>query len=99
MLSRVVPLRRRMHEEWLAGGRAGPPVWPLKLVIMSATLRTEDFTGNKRWGGGVGGVGAQAAAAAAGRGGPRGIPKLALGAGGAQLGPPSGPFASRAVPS
>ncbi|GBF90232.1 ATP-dependent RNA helicase [Raphidocelis subcapitata] len=48
MLSRVVPLRRRMHEEWIAGGRVGQPVWPLKLVIMSATLRTEDFTGNRR---------------------------------------------------
>lgn len=48
MLSRVVPLRRRMHEEWVAGGRRGAPVYPLKLVIMSATLRTQDFTGNKR---------------------------------------------------
>lgn len=48
MLSRVVPLRRRMHEEWVAGGRVGQAVYPLKLVIMSATLRTEDFTGNRR---------------------------------------------------
>ncbi|KAI8463435.1 MAG: P-loop containing nucleoside triphosphate hydrolase protein [Monoraphidium minutum] len=48
MLSRVVPLRRRLHEEWVAGGRAGPGVYPLKLLIMSATLRTEDFTGNRR---------------------------------------------------
>ncbi len=49
MLSRVVPLRRKMHQEWLADGRKGPAVYPLKLVIMSATLRTEDFTGNRRW--------------------------------------------------
>lgn len=40
MLSRVVPLRRKMAAE----GQASP----LKLVIMSATLRTEDFVGNCR---------------------------------------------------
>jgi hypothetical protein len=70
MLSRLVPLRRRLHEQWLAAGQppaaanstssaAGPaaaaaaagglgPVYPLKLIIMSATLRTSDFTENKR---------------------------------------------------
>ncbi len=51
MLSRVVPLRRSMHDKWLTGGRQGPGVYPVKLIIMSATLRTEDFTGNKRWAG------------------------------------------------
>ena len=40
MLSRIVPLRRKMAAE---GG--GPP---LKLIIMSATLRTQDFVGNSR---------------------------------------------------
>jgi len=40
MLSRIVPLRRKMAAE----GK-GPP---LKLVIMSATLRTQDFVGNAR---------------------------------------------------
>lgn len=55
MLSRVVPLRRRMWQEQQAAaarGNALPPgtrpVFPLKLVIMSATLRTSDFTDNKR---------------------------------------------------
>jgi ATP-dependent RNA helicase DHX37/DHR1 len=68
MLSRLVPLRRKLHEQWLAAGQptapsttsaAGPtaaaaaagglgPVYPLKLIIMSATLRTSDFTENKR---------------------------------------------------
>ncbi|WIA09508.1 hypothetical protein OEZ85_008906 [Tetradesmus obliquus] len=67
MLSRLVPLRRRLHEQWLAAGQppantsaaaaAGAaaaaagglgPVYPLKLIIMSATLRTSDFTENSR---------------------------------------------------
>ncbi|KXZ53733.1 hypothetical protein GPECTOR_6g650 [Gonium pectorale] len=53
MLSRAVPLRRRLwreRQEALARGErpAGPPVYPLKLIIMSATLRTSDFTENKR---------------------------------------------------
>lgn len=62
MLSRLVPLRRRLHEQWKAAGcpPAAPappvasppsalgPVYPLKLVIMSATLRTSDFTANAR---------------------------------------------------
>ena len=40
LLSRVVPLRRQMASE------PGSSVTPLKLVIMSATLRVEDFAGN-----------------------------------------------------
>lgn len=69
MLSRLVPLRRRLHEQWKAAGcppaaaaghitgnPAGSsssssslgPIYPLKLVIMSATLRTSDFTENKK---------------------------------------------------
>ncbi len=47
LLSRVVPLRRSMHEDWRAG-RSSQPVYPLKLVIMSATLRTSDFTANTK---------------------------------------------------
>jgi hypothetical protein len=41
LLSRVVPLRRRMAEQQ-------PDVRPLKLVIMSATLRVDDFAANAR---------------------------------------------------
>lgn len=71
MLSRLVPLRRRLHQQWLAAGsppRPPPPataaddtseaaataqgnlgpIYPLKLIIMSATLRTSDFTANQR---------------------------------------------------
>lgn len=53
MLSRIVPLRRRMwreRQEAIARGErpTGQPVYPLKLIIMSATLRTADFTENKR---------------------------------------------------
>ena len=54
MLSRVVPLRRAMfaqQQQKLDRGAAlaeGDRVYPLKLVIMSATLRTADFTGNAR---------------------------------------------------
>lgn len=40
LLSRVVPLRRKLAD---AGDGA-----PLKLLIMSATLRLEDFAGNSR---------------------------------------------------
>jgi HrpA-like RNA helicase len=40
LLSRVVPLRRKLA---LAGDGA-----PLKLLIMSATLRLEDFADNRR---------------------------------------------------
>ncbi|GFR51442.1 hypothetical protein Agub_g13735, partial [Astrephomene gubernaculifera] len=53
MLSRVVPLRRRLwreQQEAIARGErpTGQLVYPLKLIIMSATLRTADFTENKR---------------------------------------------------
>jgi hypothetical protein len=53
MLSRVVPLRRRLAAERsaaVARGEtpAGMAVTPLKLIIMSATLRTSDFTENTR---------------------------------------------------
>lgn len=40
MLSRIVPMRRKLARE----GRGTP----LKLVVMSATLRTEDFVENRR---------------------------------------------------
>ncbi|CAM9656186.1 unnamed protein product [Chrysoparadoxa australica] len=40
LLSRAVPLRRKAAE------KGGPP--PLKLIIMSATLRTSDFTENEK---------------------------------------------------
>ena len=42
LLSRVVPLRRSMSQE------VHSQVQPLKLLIMSATLRIDDFTGNRR---------------------------------------------------
>lgn len=59
MLSRLVPLRRKLHEQWKAAGcppasssssssGSSGPIYPLKLVIMSATLRTSDFTENLR---------------------------------------------------
>ncbi|KAK9814452.1 hypothetical protein WJX72_006123 [[Myrmecia] bisecta] len=41
LLSRIVPLRRQLAQE----SAANPP---LKLIIMSATLRIEDFLSNKR---------------------------------------------------
>ena len=53
MLSRSVPLRRKRHEQETALYQAlspdeqaqyEPPLPPLKLVIMSATLRINDFT-------------------------------------------------------
>lgn len=44
MLSRIVTLRRSMA----AGAAGGGDVHPLKLIIMSATLRIEDFVGNRR---------------------------------------------------
>lgn len=56
MLSRIVTLRRTMFEqqqqqrgqEQQNGGEenSSRSVFPLKLIIMSATLRTEDFVGN-----------------------------------------------------
>eukprot|EP00850_Spirogloea_muscicola_P012372 SM000079S22490 [mRNA] locus=s79:571012:578025:+ [translate_table: standard] len=58
LLSRIVPLRQKMFEEELAavekdgGTRKGhvprQQVTPLKLVLMSATLRLEDFAANQR---------------------------------------------------
>ena len=42
LLSRAVPLRNKLAAE------PGSNVKPLKLVIMSATLRAEDFTNNAR---------------------------------------------------
>lgn len=42
MLSRIVPLRQKM------AGASGSGVQALRLVIMSATLRTEDFVANQR---------------------------------------------------
>jgi ATP-dependent RNA helicase DHX37/DHR1 len=45
MLSRVVSLRRQMHDE---AQDESPSVMPLKLIIMSATLRIGDFVDNKK---------------------------------------------------
>ncbi|KAK3262004.1 hypothetical protein CYMTET_29120 [Cymbomonas tetramitiformis] len=51
-LSRIVPLRQKLFEQQ----RPAPPgdeaerVMPLKLIIMSATLRVDDFLGNQRLG-------------------------------------------------
>ena len=46
MLSRIVTLRRSMATQ--VAGAAGDRVYPLKLIIMSATLRIEDFVANRR---------------------------------------------------
>jgi ATP-dependent RNA helicase DHX37/DHR1 len=53
LLSRIAPLRAQMAREEKEARAIGiegdePPIQPLKLVIMSATLRVEDFTNNKR---------------------------------------------------
>ncbi|KAH7429629.1 hypothetical protein KP509_09G059400 [Ceratopteris richardii] len=45
LLSRVVPLRQEMYEEQNRAGRAS--VYPLKIVIMSATLLVDEFVGNR----------------------------------------------------
>ena len=45
MLSRIVTLRRKLASSSQSGVQ---PVPPLKLIIMSATLRTDDFVGNQR---------------------------------------------------
>jgi len=45
LLSRIVPLRQRLAEQ--QAGQAGG-VKPLKLIVMSATLRVEDFAANAR---------------------------------------------------
>ncbi len=42
LLSRIVPVRQKLSSNPASG------VQPLRLVIMSATLRTEDFTANQR---------------------------------------------------
>lgn len=47
MLSRVVALRRSMYDKSVSEGSNGV-VAPLKLIIMSATLRVEDFVKNKQ---------------------------------------------------
>lgn len=58
LLSRIAPLRAQMAKEELEAfqslatdqerAEAPKPIQPLKLVIMSATLRVEDFTKNQR---------------------------------------------------
>eukprot|EP00730_Choanoeca_flexa_P002913 TRINITY_DN11227_c0_g1_i1.p1 TRINITY_DN11227_c0_g1~~TRINITY_DN11227_c0_g1_i1.p1 ORF type:complete len:1025 (+),score=270.17 TRINITY_DN11227_c0_g1_i1:211-3075(+) len=49
LLSRIVPLRRSMHDKDKKEGKSDEDCTPpLKLVIMSATLRVEDFTSNER---------------------------------------------------
>eukprot|EP00897_Mesotaenium_endlicherianum_P007407 jgi/Mesen1/6695/ME000343S05868 len=64
LLSRIVPLRQTLYREHLqrqrassggdaaavaiGGGPGEAPITPLKLIIMSATLRVEDFTANSR---------------------------------------------------
>ena len=56
MICRTIPLRRKQHElelqQWLAIPEADrsqyePPIQPLKLVIMSATMRVNDFKNPK----------------------------------------------------
>ncbi|EFJ38399.1 hypothetical protein SELMODRAFT_74832, partial [Selaginella moellendorffii] len=44
MLSRVLPLRNRLYFQ----NKRSEAVTPLKLIIMSATLRVEDFTANQK---------------------------------------------------
>lgn len=49
LLSRIVPLRQKMHEESKQSLKPGElPLPPLKLIIMSATLRVKDFAENQR---------------------------------------------------
>jgi len=51
MLSRIVPLREKMAAEQADSSKSIPKqqlVEPLKLIIMSATLRVSDFVENKR---------------------------------------------------
>eukprot|EP00013_Stygamoeba_regulata_P028851 CAMPEP_0177647604 /NCGR_PEP_ID=MMETSP0447-20121125/10387_1 /TAXON_ID=0 /ORGANISM="Stygamoeba regulata, Strain BSH-02190019" /LENGTH=978 /DNA_ID=CAMNT_0019150197 /DNA_START=144 /DNA_END=3080 /DNA_ORIENTATION=+ len=49
LLSRIIPLRNRLWAEGVAKGGPVRPgvVSPLKMIVMSATLRVEDFTANK----------------------------------------------------
>eukprot|EP00727_Mastigamoeba_balamuthi_P001391 m51a1_g11249 putative probable atp-dependent rna helicase dhx37 (1362) ;mRNA; r:32915-37814 len=46
LLSRIVPLRNRLAREGKPTKTGGEPAKPLRLIIMSATLRVEDFTKN-----------------------------------------------------
>jgi ATP-dependent RNA helicase DHX37/DHR1 len=48
LLSRIVPLRRSLAQEKRPAIEGGEPTCPLKLIIMSATLRVEDFSANQR---------------------------------------------------
>ena len=51
LLSRIVPLRLKLFSEQQAMAVPPPPaerILPLKLIIMSATLRVDDFAGNSR---------------------------------------------------
>ncbi|KAK2522757.1 hypothetical protein Q9233_010116 [Columba guinea] len=45
LLSRIVPLREKVQNKAFVSRQKGQP---LKLIVMSATLRVEDFTDNKR---------------------------------------------------
>lgn len=47
LLSRLVPLRERLAKEGKVLGPTGKPLKPLRVIIMSATLRVSDFTENK----------------------------------------------------
>ena len=47
LLSRAVPLRARMAAQGTPHPTSGAKLTPLRLVIMSATLRIEDFAGNR----------------------------------------------------
>lgn len=47
LLSRIVPLRGKMAEEERLSSKTHP-IGPLKLIIMSATLRVDDFAKNDK---------------------------------------------------
>jgi ATP-dependent RNA helicase DHX37/DHR1 len=47
LLTRIVPQRRSLAHQ-TAGMPLQQRIWPLKLLIMSATLRVQDFTENER---------------------------------------------------
>lgn len=47
LLSRIVLLRDKMHKEFCLD-RSKPDIKPLRLIIMSATLRVDDFVKNSR---------------------------------------------------
>eukprot|EP00250_Pteridium_aquilinum_P002104 c12308_g1_i1 orf=98-4186(+) len=46
MLSRVLPLRQSLYEEQRRAGKVS--IYPLKLVIMSATLLVDEFVANRK---------------------------------------------------